>query len=159
MEQHDQAARGTHEWRTTPSRAAQAFDVLLGEELDDLRTRQQPGLNPPRSYLRRHSSVQHSEVWRDRLLAEIEDLAGELKRKVARFALFCAVQSSDEASARANAAAVAWTHEVLEDIAATALGMQIRSQQAYVWASRTDFLRAVEAKAQETLFGTDQSQK
>lgn len=128
-EQRDQAANGTRERPPMPSLSAQAFDVLLAAELDDLRRRQQPGLNQPRPHARRHGSAQNSEVWRDQLLAGIEDLAGELKRKVAHFALLCAVQSSDEASVRANASAVAWMQEALEDIAATALGMEMESRK------------------------------
>lgn len=145
-EQTGQTADGISERPAWPSLSTHAFGVLLAAELDDLRRRQQPGLNQPRTYSRRLASAQKSEVWRDQLLAGIEDLASELKRKVAHFALFCAVQSSDQASARANASAVAWMQEALEDIAATALGMEMESREMLLRARQADFLRASEAE-------------
>jgi hypothetical protein len=145
-EQRGQTADGISDRPLWPSLSTQAFEVLLAAELDDLRRRRQPRLNQPRPHLKRLGSAQNSEVWRDQLLAGIEDLASELKRKVAHFALFCAVQSSDEASVRANASAVAWMQEALEDIAATALGMEMECRKVLLRASQADFLRASEAE-------------
>lgn len=146
-EQRSQTANGTRERPPTPSLSAQAFEVLLAAELDDLRRRQQPGLNRPRSYSSRHGAAQNFDVWRDQLLAEIEDLTGELTRKVARFALFCALQSSGEASVRADTAAVEWMQEALQDIAATAIGMKMGSRAALSGQAKVDLLRRVRPRS------------
>ena len=130
-----------------------------GHAACSLRRRRQPRLNQPRPYSRRHGAGRNSGVLRDQLLAEIEHLAGELKRKVAGFALFCAVQSIDETSARTNRAAVEWMREALEDIAATALGMEMESREALFRTSQADFLRASEAGKQGLILGTDQDPK
>ncbi|MFE4230152.1 hypothetical protein ACFRJ8_19940 [Arthrobacter sp. NPDC056886] len=90
-------------------------------------------------------------------MAEIEERARELRRKAARFALFCAVESSDEAAARVNAAAVTWMQETLEDIAATALGMETAFREALLHAHQVDFLRASEADKQVRPFGREDS--
>ncbi|MGZ3337228.1 MAG: hypothetical protein ACXVBV_18050, partial [Isosphaeraceae bacterium] len=81
-------------------------------------------------------------------MAEIEALASELQRKIARFALFCAVQPSGEASAPDNAAAVEWVHGALEDLTATALGMELACEQTFLRASQADLLRANQAEKQ-----------
>ena len=144
-EQRGQTADGVSERSLWPSLSAQAFDVLPAE-LEDLRLRQQPSLNQSRPYSMRRGSAHNCEIWRDQLLAGIEDLASELKSKVAHFALFCAVQSSDETSVRANASAVAWMQDAIEDIAATALGMEMESREVLLRASQADILRASETE-------------
>lgn len=145
-EERGPTADGISERPSGPSLSAQAFDVLLVAELNDLRRRQQPGVNHPRPYSKPYGSARQSEVWRDQLLAGIEDLASELKTKIAHFALFCTVQPPDDASARANASAVAWMQEALEDIAATALGMEMQSREALLRASQAEFLRTSQAE-------------
>jgi hypothetical protein len=157
--QHGHAAHDTREPPLAPSLSAQAFDVLLAAELDDLWRRQQRGLNQPSSHSRRYGARQDSEVWRNQLLAEIEELAGELKRKVVHFGLFCALQSADEASVQVNAAAVAWMQDALEDIAATAMGMEMGSREALLEASQTDSLRASEAVKQDLILDRDHDRK
>ncbi|MGP4033663.1 hypothetical protein [Pseudarthrobacter sp. 1C304] len=90
-----------------------------------------------------------------KLLEEIEDLAVELKRKVTRFASFCEVQPFESASAAANAAAVEWAHEALEDIAATALGMELASGRALIRAGRTGLRSPLETELQDLLLCRD----
>jgi hypothetical protein len=65
----------------------------------------------------------------DRLLAEIEDRITELKGMVTRFALVRSVQSSEEDSGPGNEAAVGWMHEALDDIAAAALGIELKARE------------------------------
>jgi hypothetical protein len=67
----------------------------------------------------------------DRLLAEIEDRITELKGMVARFALVRSVQSSssEEDSGPGNEAAVGRIHDALDDIAAAALGIELKSHE------------------------------
>jgi hypothetical protein len=147
-EQHRQTASATRERPPTPSPSALAFNAALAAELDTLSRRRQSGLNQARSYTREQCAAQNTEVWRDELLAEIEALAKELQRKIARFVLFCAVQPSGEASAPDNAAAVEWMHGALEDLAATALGMEMACEQTFLRASHADLLRANQAEKQ-----------
>jgi hypothetical protein len=87
-------------------------------------------LSPNRSpsYARPPTTAPDSEIWRDRLLAEIEDLIAELRGKVARYTLFQSGRSLDDASRPGNQAAMEWLHQALEDIAATALGIELASQ-------------------------------
>jgi hypothetical protein len=147
-EQHRQTANITRERPPTPS--TQAFNALLAAELDNLSRRRQSGLDQTRPYTRGQCAAQNTEVWWDQLLAEIEALASELQRKVARFALFCGAQSSGQASAPENAAAVEWMHGALEDLAATALGMEMACEQTFLRASQADFLRANQGSLQKT---------
>jgi hypothetical protein len=145
-EQHRQPASVTRERPPTPSPSAQASNAVLAAELDALSRRRHSGLSQARPYTREQCATQNTEVWRDQLLAEIEALVKELQRKTARFALFCAVQPSGEASASDNAAAVAWMHGALEDLAATALGMEMACEQTFLRASQADLLRANQAE-------------
>jgi hypothetical protein len=147
-EQHRQTASVTREGPPTPSPSAQAFNAALAAELDALSRRRQSGLNQARPYTWEHCATKNTEVWRDQLLAEIEALVKELQRKTARFALFCAVQPSGEAADSDNAAAVAWMHGALEDLAATALGMEMACEQTFLRASQADLLRASQAEKQ-----------
>jgi len=93
--QRGATAYGTYEKPPTAPLSAEAFNVLLAAELDHLRRRPLTGRNRSRSCPWPHRDGQNTDVWRDQLFAEIEQLAGELKRKVARVALFSTVQSSD----------------------------------------------------------------
>jgi hypothetical protein len=82
---------------------------------------------------------QDSDRWNDPLLAEIEDLVAELKAKVARYSLLrsdpsltgpaLTGASHPGASHPDNKTATDWMYEALEDIAATALGIELASQE------------------------------
>lgn len=83
--------------------------------------------------------TQDSDRWNDPLLAEIEDLVAELKAKVARYSLLrsdpsltgpaLTGASHPGASHPDNKTATDWMYEALEDIAATALGIELASQE------------------------------
>lgn len=72
---------------------------------------------------------QDSDNWSDPLLTEIEDLVAELKAKVARYSLLKSDPSLTDPSHPDNRTATEWMHEALEDIAATALGIELASQE------------------------------
>ena len=82
---------------------------------------------------------QDSDRWNDPLLAEIEDLVAALKAKVARYSLLrsdpsltgpaLTGASHPGASHPDNKTATDWMYEALEDIAATALGIELASQE------------------------------
>lgn len=74
-------------------------------------------------------NAQDSDRWNDPLLAEIEDLVAELKAKVARYSLLRSDPSRTDPSHPDNKTATDWMHEALEDIAATALGIELASQE------------------------------
>lgn len=150
-ERRSQTDAGEQEPQPIPSAPA-ALEAPLADELSDLLwRRQESGLDQLLPSARQRSSAQNSGMWWDQRLAEIEDLATELKRKVAQYALFRAIHSPDQTAALENEAAVAWMHENLEDIAATALGMEM--------ASREVFLRAGSALDQDLKFETAREQK
>ena len=83
--------------------------------------------------------TQDSDRWNDPLLAEIEDLVAALKAKVARYSLLrsdpsltgpsLTGASHPGASHPDNKTATDWMYEALEDIAATALGIELASQE------------------------------
>jgi hypothetical protein len=128
-----------------------AFEPEPAPELASfLWRRPEPGLDPAPSYAQERPAAEDSGIWRDHLLAEIEDLAEKLKEKVARYSLLRAAQFSDQAGELANEMAVKWIHEALEDIAATALGIEI--------ASRELFLKAASAGEPVRTSGTSQEQ-
>jgi hypothetical protein len=132
---------------TAPKAQAQAEDqtrqqALAAELADFLWRRQEPGLDQLPSSTSVRGSVQDSGIWRDQLLAEIEDLAGALREKVARYSGLQATQSSAQAAEPADESAMVWIQDALEDIAATALGIEI--------ASRELFLRAASAGGQDS---------
>ncbi|MGY3380204.1 hypothetical protein ACVWYS_002161 [Arthrobacter sp. TE12231] len=114
-----------------PSTSALGLEELAAELAGFLGRRQRPGLNRPPSATGLRSSVQDSGVWRDQLLAEIEDLARDLKRKVARYASLRAAHSG-ASTAPADAAAVTCIHQALEDIAATALGVETALRELFL---------------------------
>lgn len=121
-----------------PSPSALALEELAAELAEFLGARQIPGLERLPSSAWHRSSAQDSGAWRDRQLAEIEDLAGDLKRKVARYASLRAAQSAGVGTGPADAAAVAWIHQALEDIAATALGLEIASRELFLRAGMAE---------------------
>lgn len=135
-EQRAQELDGGQEWPPSPS--ALALEELAAELADFLGGRQKPGLERLPSYTWQRSSAQYSGAWRDQQLAEIEDLAGDLKRKVARYASLRAAQSAGVSTGPAHAAAVAWIHQALEDIAATALGLEIASRELFLRAGTAE---------------------
>lgn len=132
-EQRDQPNGGAQGRQPTVPPSGPALEGLLADELADLLWRRpELGLDRTQSSTRKFNSAPKSGTWWDQLLAEIEDLAGELRSKVALYAMFPAIQGADEATGKANAAALVWIHETLEDIAATALGMEMASREAFL---------------------------
>ncbi|MFE4226536.1 hypothetical protein ACFRJ8_01465 [Arthrobacter sp. NPDC056886] len=129
-EQRVQELDAGQEWPPSPS--ALALEELAAELAEFLGGRQEPGPERLSSYAWHRSSAQDSGAWRDQQLAEIEDLAGDLKKKVARYASLRALQSAGVSAGPANAAAVAWIHQALEDIAATALGLEVASRELFL---------------------------
>lgn len=121
-----------HEWLLSPSPSAQAIEELAAELAELLGKRRESGQERLPSSTWQRRSAQDTGLWRDQLLAEIEDLTGDLKKKVARYASLRSVQASGGPTAIADAAAVAWIHQTLEDIAATALGLEIASQELFL---------------------------
>jgi hypothetical protein len=90
----------------------------------------------------------------DRLLAEIEDRITELKGKVTRFALVRSVQSSEEDSGPGNEAAVGWMHEALDDIAAAAWGIELKSHEGQLQIKLAAVQDLMTETAQEPESGT-----
>ena len=129
-EQRAQELDAGQEWPPSPS--ALALEELAAELTEFLGGRQKPRLDRLPSSTWHRSSAQDSDVWRDQQLAQIKDLAGDLKRKVARYASLRAAQSAGVSTGPADAAAVAWIHQALGDIAATALGLEIASRELFL---------------------------
>ncbi|MDN4644474.1 hypothetical protein [Arthrobacter sp. PsM3] len=130
---------------------AQARQQVLAAELADfLWRRQEPGLDQLPSSTSVRGSAQDSGVWRDQLLAEIEELAGALREKVARYSGSQAAQSFAQSAEPADETAMVWIQDALEDIAATALGIEI--------ASRELFFRAASAGEQDAKSETAREQ-
>lgn len=126
------------ERKHTPPPSSPALEGLLADELADLLWRgEEPGLDQLFPSLRQRNSAQNSGIWWDQLLAEIEDLARELKGKVAQYAMIRAAQPPDGTTGTANEEAAAWIHDNLEDIAATALGMEMASREVFLRAGST----------------------
>ena len=138
LEQRELPDNGGQERCSTLSPSAQTLEELLADELADLLWRR-PELGRdqvPSSTTQRSSALNSGTGW-DQLLAEIEDLARELKTKVAQYALLRATKPPDVATGPANGAAGVWIHETLEDIAATALGMDLASKEVFLRAGLT----------------------
>ena len=145
----DQQQAGQTEDGEQAALTAQAQQQALAAELANfLWKRQEPGLDQFPSATRGRSGGQDSEMWRDQLLAEIEDLAATLKQKVARYSSIQAGQPSEQAAEPANETAVLWIQDALEDIAATALGIEM--------ASRALFIRAASEGAQDSKLADEQ---
>jgi len=130
VEQREPERDAGHGWPPSPS--AETLEALAAELSDLLWRRQESVLEWLPSAAWRRSSAQNSALWREHLLAEIEDLAGELNKKVARYASIRAAHTSGGAAETADAAAMTWVHQTLEDIAAAALGMEIASREAFL---------------------------
>lgn len=127
-----QAAEGEQE----PGPPAQTPQEVLAAELADfLWRRQEPGLDQLPSSTRGGSGAQDSGTWRDQLLAEIEDLAKMLKDKVSQYSLIREARISEQAAELTNESAVVWIEDALEDIAATALGIEIASRKLMLGAA------------------------
>ena len=112
--------------------------VLAGGLDDSLWRRQEPGLDQLPTSTGGSSGAQNFGILRDQLLAEIEVLAESLKKKVARYSVLRAAQSSEEAAEPANETAVVWIQDALEDVAATALGIEIASRELLLRAAARD---------------------
>lgn len=126
----------TEDGEQAPLPPAQARQQDLAAELADfLWKRQEPGLDQLRSSTNSRSGDQDSGIWRDQLLAEIEGLAATLKEKVARYSLTQTPPPSDLAAEPANETAVLWIQDALEDIAATALGIEMASRKLFIQAA------------------------
>lgn len=139
----EQQAGRSDDGGEVPAPPGQAKRQMLAAELADfLWSRQEAGPDQPPSSSSVRGSAQDSGIWRDQLLAEIEDFAETLKKKVARYSLLQAAHSSAHAAESVNETAVVWIQYALEDIAATALGIEI--------ASRELFLRTASAGDQES---------
>lgn len=133
--------------RRPPPHPWQPAEGLRADGRGDLLWRQQVARpDQPHSWSSHRGDAQNSVIWWDQLLAEIEDLAAELKTKIAKYAFSRATQFRDDTTGPANETAVAWMHQTLEDIAATALGIEIASQEL--------FLRAGTAEDQGSIAGT-----
>jgi hypothetical protein len=143
-----------HEWLLSPSPPVQALEELAAELAELLGKRQEPGQKRLPSSTWQRTNAQNTGIWRDQLLAEIEELTGELKKKVARYASSRSVQASGGPTAIADAAAVAWIHQTLEDITATALGLEIASRELFLRAGMAQEQRVKLATAQEQTVGT-----
>jgi hypothetical protein len=151
-EQRAQQHDADQEWPAPPS--AQALEELATELAEFLGRRQKPRLERLPSSTWHRNSAQDSGLWRDQLLAEIEDLAGDLKRKVSRYASLRAVQSSGARTGPADAAAVTWIYQTLEDIAATALGLEIASREVFLRAGMAEDQKLRVEPAREQTAGT-----
>lgn len=133
-EQQGQSGNGEQE----PAPLAQGLQPVLAAGLADflwVRQEQEQVLDQLPSSTAGRTRAPENGIWRDQRLAEIEDLAGKLKEKVARYSSLRAAQSSVRAAEQANETAVAWIHDALEDIAATALGIEMASRKLFVQAS------------------------
>ena len=115
---------------------------------------QVPGFDQQPSSAGDRSSAQNFGIWRDQLLAEIEVLAETLKKKVARYSLLRATQSSEEGAEPANETAVVWIQDALEDVAATALGIEIASRQLLLRAASVGEQDLKSETAEEKTAGT-----
>jgi hypothetical protein len=99
--------------------------------------------------------TQDSQSGHDPLLTEIEDLVAELKAKVARYSLLRSDPSlAATTSLPDNRSAAEWMHEALEDIAATALGIELASQERMFRAIAEADRRTLSQTNQEPTSGT-----
>ena len=138
-----------------PAEPGQAQQQMLAAELaDSLWRRQEPGLDQLPSSIGVRSGSQDFGVLRDQLLAEIEVLAETLKKKVARYSLLRAAQSSEEAAEPAKETAVVWIQDALEDVAATALGIEIASRELLLRAASAGNPDSKSETAQKHAAGT-----
>ena len=135
-QENEQQLGQTEDGEQAPAPPAQARQQMLAAELADFLWKpQEPGLDQSPSSTRGRSGEQESVIWRDQLLAEIEGLAATLKEKVARYSLTQAPQPSEQTAEPANETAVLWIQDALEDIAATALGIEIASRELFIRAA------------------------
>ena len=131
--ENEQQLGQTDDGEQTPAPPAQARQRMLAAELADfLWKRQEPGLDQSPSSTRGRRGEQDSGIWRDQRLAEIEGLAATLKEKIARYSLTQGAPPSEQAAEPANENAVLWIQDALEDIAATALGIEIASRELFI---------------------------
>lgn len=119
-----------HSLSLVPPPAAKSPEgILTGGLADFLGRRQEPDLGQlPSAALGRIFPLA-SGMWREQLLEEIENLAEALNEKVARYLSLRESPSIDEAARLADVTAVIWIQDALEDIAATAVGIEIASRR------------------------------
>lgn len=152
---NEQQAVQTDDGGQMPAPTAQALQPVLAAELAEfLWRRQEPGLDQRPSSAGGRGIGQDSGMWRDQLLAEIEDLARTLKGKVARYSSSRADQASGQGAEPANETAVVWIQDALEDIAATALGIEIASRKLFLQAASAGDRDSTSETVQEQLAGT-----
>ena len=152
---NEQQVGQTEDGEQAPAPPAQTRQQELAAELADfLWKRQEPGLDQLPSSTKGRSGAQDSEIWRDQLLAEIEGLAATLKEKLARYSLTQAPQPSELAAEPASEAAVLWIQDALEDIAATALGIEMASRQLLIQAASDGDQDSKRKTAHEQTAGT-----
>lgn len=152
---NEQQAGQAEDREQAPAPPAQDRQQELAAELADfLWKRQEPGLDQLPSSTKGRSGGQDSGIGRDQLLAEIEDLAATLKEKVARYSLTQAPQPFEPAAEPANETAVLWIQDALEDIAATALGIEMASRRLFIEAAWGGDLDSKRETAREQTAGT-----
>ena len=131
--QADEQQGQTDDGEQVPGPQGQAQQQALSAELADfLWNRPEPGLDQLPPSTGSLSSAQDEGIWRDQLLAEIEGLTETLKAKVARYSLLRAAEPAAEAAEPDNETAVVWIQDALEDVAATALGIEITSRKLFL---------------------------
>ncbi|HSN35379.1 MAG TPA: hypothetical protein VLT34_03435 [Arthrobacter sp.] len=153
--ENEQRLEQTDVGEQAPTPQAQVRQQELAAELADfLWKRQEPGLDQLPSSTKGRSGEQDSGIRRDQLLAEIEDLAATLKEKVARYSLTQTPRPSEQAAEPANETAVLWIQDALEDIAATALGIEIASRALFIHAGSDGQQDSKRETAHEQTAGT-----
>ena len=154
-EQNEQLLGQMDDGEQAPAPLAQARQQGLAAGLADfLWKRQEPGPDQAPSSTTGRSGEQDSGIWQDQLLAEIEGLAATLKEKVARYSLTQADQTSEQAAEPANKTAVLWIQDALEDIAATALGIEMASRALFIQAASGGELDSKRETAHEQTAGS-----
>lgn len=138
-----------------PGAAGQAEQPVLAAELADfLWRRLEPGRDQLTPSAAGRGNGQDPGMWRDQLLAEIENLARTLREKVARYSAARPGLASVRGVEPANRNAVVWIQDALEDIAATALGIEIASRALFLQAAWAGDRDPVSETAREQSAGT-----
>lgn len=137
-QQQDPVEDGSGQAPSSPSPSSDAVEALPAARRADLRWgRQRPDQN--RAATSQQSQAQDSG-FREQLLAEIEDLARELKMQVVRHELLAVVQ----AAAPARETAMVQRYETLGEIAATALDIEIASREEQLrreWTTEQELMK------------------
>lgn len=123
----DPAGHDTLQNASSPSPAPGAAETLSALKRADLRWGREQ-TDPSGTTTGQQSSVPDSGP-REQWLAELEDLSQKLKEQVARHGLLAEVQS---ATIPASDAALLQRCEILGEIAALALGIELRSREGQI---------------------------